>query len=319
MAARLSSPLPIRMSRPRAPRLRSLACRPCTRQSSRCSNTRRSTSLTSRRLARRTHQSAGWPPIAVSRSSVRSRSRRRSTRPRRSPRDVGGRVRFMVHENWRFRPHYRRIAGWLREERVGRIRTATMTLLTSGLIVDGSGRAPAIERQPMFATLERLLVMEVVIHHVDTLRFLLGPLTLAQRRDRTIVRAGARRGSRIDVHDDRLWRGGDAHRRFHGPRLARDASRSPAASRHERRDCSRATGCPSFETHMSKKMSRSTSPRTTRRRFATPWRTFSIDSTTAARSRLHRRTTSRRCASSSRCIRRPSRNADPRADSVRDI
>jgi predicted dehydrogenase len=31
----------------------------------------------------------------------------------------------------------------------------------------------------MFATLERLLVMEVLIHHVDTLRFLLGPLTLA--------------------------------------------------------------------------------------------------------------------------------------------
>ena len=31
----------------------------------------------------------------------------------------------------------------------------------------------------MFAMLERLLVMEVLIHHVDTLRFLLGPLTLA--------------------------------------------------------------------------------------------------------------------------------------------
>jgi predicted dehydrogenase len=30
----------------------------------------------------------------------------------------------------------------------------------------------------MFATLERLLVMEVLIHHIDTLRFLLGPLTL---------------------------------------------------------------------------------------------------------------------------------------------
>ena len=93
--------------------------------------------------------------------------------------DVGGRVRLMVHENWRFRPHYRRIAGWLREGRVGEIRTGTMSLFTSGLILDASGRAPAIERQPMFATLERLLVMEVLIHHVDTLRFLLGPLTLA--------------------------------------------------------------------------------------------------------------------------------------------
>ena len=92
--------------------------------------------------------------------------------------DVGSRVRLMVHENWRFRPHYRRIAAWLREERIGRIRTATMTLLTSGLVTDGDGRAPALERQPNFATLERLLMMEVAIHHVDTLRFLLVPLAL---------------------------------------------------------------------------------------------------------------------------------------------
>ena len=126
--------------------------------------------------------------------------------------DVGGRVRLMVHENWRFRPHYRRIAGWLRDGRVGEIRTVTMSLFTSGLIADASGRAPAIERQPMFATLERLLVMEVLIHHVDTLRFLLGPLTLAWRLTRTFVPARAGRGSRLDVHDDRRRRGGVAHR-----------------------------------------------------------------------------------------------------------
>ena len=92
--------------------------------------------------------------------------------------DLGGRARLMVHENWRFRPHYRRVAAWLRDGRIGEIRTVTMAALTSGLIADPSGRAPAIDRQPTFATLERLLVMEVLIHHVDTLRFLLGPLTL---------------------------------------------------------------------------------------------------------------------------------------------
>ena len=92
--------------------------------------------------------------------------------------DIGGRARLMVHENWRFRPHYRRIAGWLRDDRIGGIQTVTMTLFTSGLIADASGRFPAIDRQPVFATLERLLVMEVLIHHVDTLRFLLGPLRL---------------------------------------------------------------------------------------------------------------------------------------------
>ena len=93
--------------------------------------------------------------------------------------DLSGRVRVMVHDNWRFRPHYRRIASWLRDGRIGEIHTVTMSLFTSGLIVEPSGRAPAIERQPMFATLDRLLVMELLIHHVDTLRFLLGPLTLA--------------------------------------------------------------------------------------------------------------------------------------------
>jgi predicted dehydrogenase len=92
--------------------------------------------------------------------------------------DVGGRVRLMVHENWRFRPHYRRIHQWLRTGRVGEVRTVTMTLLTSGLLPDGSGARPALVRQPMLATLDRLLLMEVLIHHVDTLRFLLGPLTL---------------------------------------------------------------------------------------------------------------------------------------------
>jgi D-apiose dehydrogenase len=92
--------------------------------------------------------------------------------------EIGDRVRLMVHENWRFRPHYRRMAGWVRDGRIGEIRTVTMTLLTSGLVADASGRAPALERQAMFATLERLLVMEVLIHHVDTLRFLLGPLEL---------------------------------------------------------------------------------------------------------------------------------------------
>jgi predicted dehydrogenase len=105
--------------------------------------------------------------------------------------DIRGRARLMVHENWRFRPHYRRISAWLRDGRIGKVRTATMALLTSGLIPDSSGRAPAIERQPMFATLERLLVMEVLIHHIDTLRFLLGPLALtgaSLRRSCPLVR-----------------------------------------------------------------------------------------------------------------------------------
>ena len=90
---------------------------------------------------------------------------------------LGG-TRLMVHENWRFRPHYRRIADWLRRQCVGDVRTVTMSLLTSGLVPDATGRRPALVRQPMLATLERFLLMEVLIHLVDTLRFLFGPLTL---------------------------------------------------------------------------------------------------------------------------------------------
>ena len=91
--------------------------------------------------------------------------------------DLGG-TRLMVHENWRFRPHYRQIAGWLRQRRIGEIRTCAMSLLTSGLVPREDGTLPALARQPMLAELDRFLLMEVMIHLVDTLRFLLGPLTL---------------------------------------------------------------------------------------------------------------------------------------------
>jgi predicted dehydrogenase len=92
---------------------------------------------------------------------------------------VGSRVRLMVHDNWRFRPHYRRVHAWLRDGRIGDVRTVTMSLLTSGLLPDRTGALPALVRQPMLMSLDRMLLMEVLVHHVDTLRFLLGPLALA--------------------------------------------------------------------------------------------------------------------------------------------
>jgi predicted dehydrogenase len=93
-------------------------------------------------------------------------------------RDIGGRVRLMVHENWRFRPHYRAIRRWIDEGRIGRIRQAIMLILASGFVRDARGKLPAVERQLFFATLDRLLVAEAMIHQIDTLRFLVGPLRL---------------------------------------------------------------------------------------------------------------------------------------------
>lgn len=100
--------------------------------------------------------------------------------------EIGPDARVMVHENWRFRPHYRRIRAVLDEGGLGQLRRVEMRAVTSGLIPDSSDTAPALRRQPMLATLDRLLVTEVLIHHLDTLRYLLGPLrSLGQIAGRT--------------------------------------------------------------------------------------------------------------------------------------
>jgi D-apiose dehydrogenase len=95
---------------------------------------------------------------------------------------VEGRIRLMVHENWRFRPYYRELAKWLHEQRIGDVVQAQMTLLSSGLLPDENGGLPMIVRQPFIAKLDRALVMEVLIHHIDTLRFLLGDMQLRYAR-----------------------------------------------------------------------------------------------------------------------------------------
>ena len=82
----------------------------------------------------------------------------------------------MVHENWRFRGYYRDAAAWLREGRIGNVKQAQLTLLTSGVLPGPDGLCPALERQPFMRRERRMLVAEVLIHHLDTLRMLLGPL-----------------------------------------------------------------------------------------------------------------------------------------------
>jgi D-apiose dehydrogenase len=96
--------------------------------------------------------------------------------------EVGRGCRLMVHENWRFRPYYRDLAGWLKAGRIGDVLQAQMTVLTSGLLLDAQGGLPALVRQPFVATLDRALVAEMLIHQIDTLRFLLGELRVTYSR-----------------------------------------------------------------------------------------------------------------------------------------
>ena len=62
--------------------------------------------------------------------------------------EVEGSTRLMVHENWRFRGYYRDAAAWLREGRIGNVKQAQLTLLTSGVLPGPDGLCPALERQP---------------------------------------------------------------------------------------------------------------------------------------------------------------------------
>ncbi|CAN7674533.1 Gfo/Idh/MocA family protein [Bosea sp. LjRoot237] len=85
-------------------------------------------------------------------------------------------TRLMVHENWRFRASYREAAAWLRAGAVGAPFAARLALVSSGALPGAEGRYPALERQPFIRHERRMLVAEILIHHLDTLRMLLGPL-----------------------------------------------------------------------------------------------------------------------------------------------
>jgi predicted dehydrogenase len=100
---------------------------------------------------------------------------------------VGSRVRLMVHENWRFRPWYRRMRTWLDEGAVGDLLLGNMASISSALLPDATGKSPALVRQPFMAGEARLLIAESLIHEMDVVRWLMGPLrVVAARASRSI-------------------------------------------------------------------------------------------------------------------------------------
>jgi predicted dehydrogenase len=102
-------------------------------------------------------------------------------------RRVEGKARLMVHENWRFRPWYRELKRWIVAGEVGDVLLGRMAMITSGLLADASGRRPSLERQPFMQHEEELMIAEVLIHHLDVMRFLCGELTvIGARAARTV-------------------------------------------------------------------------------------------------------------------------------------
>src|SRR5437660_8665597 len=103
-------------------------------------------------------------------------------------RRVKGKSRLMAHENWRFRPWYRELKRWIAAGELGDVLLARMAMITSGMLPDTSGRRPSLERQPFMQHEQRLMIAEVLIHHLDVMRFLCGELSVvAARAARTIA------------------------------------------------------------------------------------------------------------------------------------
>jgi len=97
-------------------------------------------------------------------------------------RRVEGKSRMMVHENWRFRPWFRELRRWIDAGDLGDISLARIAMLNSGLLPDAEGKRFALNRQPFMQHEERLIIAEVLIHHLDTMRYLCGELRVIGAR-----------------------------------------------------------------------------------------------------------------------------------------
>jgi predicted dehydrogenase len=82
-------------------------------------------------------------------------------------------VRVMVHENWRWQPWYRELKRLLDAGTIGRPHYLALRHRMS----DGVGEQP-YPRQPYFSQMPRLLLIETMIHFLDTARFLVGELSV---------------------------------------------------------------------------------------------------------------------------------------------
>ena len=85
-------------------------------------------------------------------------------------------IRLLVHENFRFQPWYEAMAAWLGEGRLGQLYQVTLRLRPG----DGQGPDAYTPRQPYFRDMERFLVHETLIHHIDVARMLAGEVSAVQ-------------------------------------------------------------------------------------------------------------------------------------------
>lgn len=89
---------------------------------------------------------------------------------------VGDRVRFCVHENYRFRPHYADVRQMVQAGEIGEVQHVRLTMRSASMVAP-EGEVPfLLGRQPYLAKFPRLLIFEMLIHQMDALRAMLGEL-----------------------------------------------------------------------------------------------------------------------------------------------
>ena len=82
-------------------------------------------------------------------------------------------VRFMVHENFRFQPWHREIRKQIDAGSIGQVHSLNFRTRMG----DGWGENAYIPRQPFFRDYPKLLVYETGIHFIDTFRNLVGDVS----------------------------------------------------------------------------------------------------------------------------------------------
>lgn len=84
-------------------------------------------------------------------------------------RDAG--IKAMVHENWRWQPWYRAAANLIGDGALGQVRSYCLRMRHN----EGLGPYP-FPKQPYFREMPRFIMYEILLHHLDTARFLFGEI-----------------------------------------------------------------------------------------------------------------------------------------------
>jgi D-apiose dehydrogenase len=90
--------------------------------------------------------------------------------------DVGDRVRFCIHENYRFRPHYAEVRERIAQGEIGDVQHVRLVMRSASMVAPEGETPFLLGRQPYLAKFPRLLIFEMLIHQLDALRAMLGEL-----------------------------------------------------------------------------------------------------------------------------------------------